>query len=155
MHDNNDNRIWENKKQDLNAALSSDPFSHIDCHSSKIVHLVSSCDHVTSNQWQIYIDLDATLWNHVKYTFKRDLWFWKLNVFLISLLLLYFTFFLDIATFLKLQEGGRLRLCRILFSFSEIYYVKNPYVLENIRFSFCFCVWSMLICFLKRVCSGG
>lgn len=32
---------------DLTAALSRDHFSLIDCHSSKIVHLVCSRDHVT------------------------------------------------------------------------------------------------------------
>ncbi len=43
------------KNQDLIAALSGDPFSRIDCHSSKIVHLVSSRDHVTSNNDEKYI----------------------------------------------------------------------------------------------------
>lgn len=45
------------KKKDLIAAHSWDPISHIDCHSSKIVHLVSTCDHMTSNsdeKQQIY-----------------------------------------------------------------------------------------------------
>lgn len=72
MHDNNDNRIWkfqENKKGgknktpphgDLTAALSRDHFSLIDCHSSKIVHLVCSRDHVTLKTMMknIYINLD-------------------------------------------------------------------------------------------------
>ena len=47
----------KNKPRDL--SLSRDPFSHIDCHFSKIVHLVSSRDHVTSNNDEkIYINLD-------------------------------------------------------------------------------------------------
>lgn len=46
------NRRRRKTTHDLNAALSlslSILFSHVDCHSSKIVHLVSSRDHVTSN----------------------------------------------------------------------------------------------------------
>lgn len=65
MHDNDDNnkdlekKLKKKKTQDLIAALSlslsRDPFSRIDCHSSKIVHLVSSRDHVTSNNDEKYI----------------------------------------------------------------------------------------------------
>lgn len=54
-----------------------------------------------------------------------------------SLILL---FFLNLATFLKLQEEGRLHLCCVLFSLDEIYYVENPYVSEIIPFNFCLCV---------------
>lgn len=45
---------------DLTAALSRDHFSLIDCHSSKIVHLVCSRDHVTLKTMMknIYINLD-------------------------------------------------------------------------------------------------
>lgn len=51
MHD-----IRIKKKKDLIAAhsLLRDPISHIDCHSSKIVHLVSTRDHVTSNSDENY-----------------------------------------------------------------------------------------------------
>lgn len=146
MHDNNDNRIWkfqENKKGgknktpphgDLTAALSRDHFSLIDCHSSKIVHLVCSRDHVTlktmmKNIYKSRWTGSALISCKEKNTFKRcfcffvcffsSSFFCRLSVILIHI----YIYFLILLLSRSCRRGSRLHLC-ILFSFTEVYCVK-------------------------------
>lgn len=98
---------------DLTAALSRDHFSLIDCHSSKIVHLVCSRDHVTlktmmKNIYKSRWTGSALISCKEKNTFKRYVFgffgFFSFFFCCLSVIFIYIYIFFNPATFQKLQE---------------------------------------------------